>query len=303
MARRSRLLGVEEHEEHEGGAERWMVSYADMITLLLVLFIVLFAMSSLDQTKYDEFKDGLMSGFGQSVLSGSVPAATPSQGSDASSPINTAFSGLSQTQQQQVDKAVAHANALQQQRVYGDAKAEVHNLLHVWKRIHTALRQKGLAHDVEATITPQGLVVSLVSRHVVFPANLATLSTRGIRIVDTVAPVLRTIPEPISVDGDTNQVPVKPKYYASDWDLSAARAITVLRRLQDHDGLPAHRLSATGYGHTKPLIRPSRPDAAAINKRVDIVVLSQASPEAKADFQEVLQALHISDSPAKGGLK
>ncbi len=291
-----------EHEEHGAGQERWMVSYADMITLLLVLFIVLFAMSQIDQAKYDELKDGLMSGFGKSVLSGATPAQPNTTGGSESSPVDTMFDDLSPAEQEQVQKAVTHENALQQQRVYGEAKTEVHNLLSVWQRIKTALRAQGLEHDVEATIDQRGLVVSLVSRHIVFPANLAGLTERGTRIVNTVAPVLRSIPEPIEVDGHTNQVPVKPKYFPSDWDLSAARAITVLRLLQDHDGLPARRLSATGYGHTKPLIKPSLPGSQAINKRVDIVVVSQASPEAKARFQQVLQALHIRNASVQGGL-
>ena len=169
--------------------------------------------------------------------------------------------------------------------------------------MHAALKRQGLQHDVQATIDQRGLVISLVSKHVVFPANLATLTPRGIRIVDTVAPVLRRIPEPIELDGHTNQVKVHPKYFASDWDLSAERAITVLRRLENHDGLPARRLSATGFGHTKPLIKPSLPQAAELNKRVDIVVLSQASDDAKARFQQVLQALHLNDSSAQGGLR
>ena len=128
-----------------------------------------------------------------------------------------------------------------------------------------------------ASIDNRGLVVSLVSRHVVFEANLASLSERGREIVDTLAPVLREIPDPLQIDGHTNQVKVKPKYFATDWELSSARAVTVLRHLNERNGLPAERLTASAFGHTKPLIDPAKKGSQAVNKRVDIVILNQAT--------------------------
>src|SRR5439155_26619991 len=92
-------------------------------------------------------------------------------------------------------------------------------------RLDAALRKHHLEDDVQASIDERGLVLSLVSRHVVFEPNLATLSARGQLVVDTVAPVLRDIPDPLQIDGHTNQVTVKPKFYPTDWELSSARAI------------------------------------------------------------------------------
>ena len=99
---------------------------------------------------------------------------------------------------------------------------------------------------------------------------------------------------PVEIDGHTNQVKVKPKYYPTDWELSAARAVTVLRRLNEVDHIPANRLSETGFGHTKPLEDPSIPGSQKINKRVDIVVLSQAPAETRALYQQVQQDLQKS---------
>lgn len=280
----------EEHEEEEHGSERWLVTYADMLTLLMVLFIILFAMSTVDVTKYQQLKDGLMSAFGHSILGGSAPAET--QGTDGSTAQATSVMDMSPDEQQAVSAEVTKQESLRTQRQYAEAKTEVSSLIKAWEQMKRSLQQKGLQDDVRATIDQRGLVVSLVSRHVVFEPNLATLSPRGGEIVDAIAPVLAQLPQPIEIDGHTNQVKVKPKYFANDWDLSAARAITVLVRLQDRDGLPAKRLSETGFGHTKPLVDPAKPGSQAINKRVDVVVLSQASPEAKAHFKEVLQALH-----------
>ncbi|HJQ06737.1 MAG TPA: flagellar motor protein MotB [Nocardioides sp.] len=280
----------EEHEEHGGGHERWLVTYADMVTLLMVLFIVMFAMSTVDATKFKALKDGLAKGFGHSVsiLSGSSPllddegATTP-----GSSPIDNLINSLPTSQRAAATQVLHKIDSARAQAQEQTAKVEVHRLIKVWKQIKAALEKQGLRGDVQATVDERGLVVSLVSRHVVFGYDVATLTARGERVVDTIAPVLVQLPEPIELDGHTNQEKVHPKYYPTDWDLSAARAITVLRRLQEHDGLPADRLEATGFGHTKPLMDPSLPGSQEINKRVDLVVLSQAPPEARALFKKV----------------
>jgi chemotaxis protein MotB len=157
--------------------------------------------------------------------------------------------------------------------------------------MQASLRKRGLQDDVQAQIDERGLVVSLVSRHVVFRPNVAELTPRGRQILDTLAPVLAGLPEPIEVDGHTNQVKVKPKFYPTDWELSSARAITALRHLQEQDGLPAGRLTAAAFGHTKPLVDPRTPGSQAINKRVDIVVLSQAPAETREKLSEIQNEL------------
>jgi len=123
----------------------------------------------------------------------------------------------------------------------------------------------------------------------VFEPNLATLSLRGQRVIDTLAPVLRDIPDPLQIDGHTNQVKVKPKYYPTDWELSAARAVTVLRHLNEADHVPAERMTASAFGHEKPLIDPKKPGSQRINKRVDIVILSTLPSETRDLIAEVMK--------------
>lgn len=279
----------EEHEEHENH-ERWLVTYADMVTLLMVLFIVMFAMSQVDERKYAELKEGLAAGFGshESILDGStsIQSQSGSAAVEAVAP-NLAAGDLPPAQQAVLADAVQQAEALERQRAWADAEAEAERLEEVRRRLMEALERQGLRGDVTTTYDHRGLVVSLVSRHVVFEADLAVLSVRGQQVVDAVAPVLRRLEDPLQVDGHTNQVPVRPKYFATDWDLSSARAVTVLRRLEERHGLPAARLSVAGYGHTRPLVDPSEPGSQAVNKRVDIVVLSQLPPEEAALLPQV----------------
>lgn len=289
-----------DHEEHENH-ERWLVTYADMVTLLMVLFIVMFAMSQVDEKKFQELRSGLAAGFGtsESILGGST-AILDQPGSASVEPLAPPqlTEGMSAREQGLVAEAVQLASAQQQQRRYAEAVAEVDRLLAVARRVDEALRRRGLVGDVRATIDERGLVLSLVSRHVVFQADLAELSGRGRLVVDTVAPVLRTLNEALQIDGHTNQVPVEPRYYDTDWDLSSARAITVLRRLAERWEVPPGRLRASAFGSEKPLLDPDRPGSQAINKRVDIVVLSPLPPESRALLASALRDRRRTAVPA-----
>jgi chemotaxis protein MotB len=284
--------GGHEEEEHENH-ERWLVSYADMMTLLMVLFIVMFAISQVDQRQFNALKDGLAAGFGQSVsvLDGS-DAAMEQPGIAPIPPVAPANFEADVTQEsanvQAVQQAVDEAARLRNERQYADAAAEVSRLEEVRDRLLAALREHGLEADVRMAIDGRGLTVSLVSRHIVFAPNLADLTPRGKQVLDVLAPVLRDLPDSLQIDGHTNQVPVKPKFYPTDWELSAARAITVLRHLNESGKVPAARMSAAAFGHERPLIDPDRKGSQQLNKRVDIVVLSGAAGETRALLEQVV---------------
>ncbi len=296
----------EEHENHE----RWLVTYADMVTLLMVLFIVMFAMSQVDQKKFNALKQGLAAGFGQSTSiqdgsdtilqeSGVAVAApvAPNQKAVEVQQVHTSAVN-SPANQEAMQKAITEHDQAQLRQQYAEAEAEVTRLEDVLERLNAALRKHHLEDDVKASIDNRGLVLSLVSKHVVFEPNLSTLSTRGRTVVDTLAPVLADLPDPLQIDGHTNQVKVKPKYYPTDWELSAARAVTVLRHLSEHNGIPAERMTASAFGHEKPLVDPSKPGSQRVNKRVDIVVLSTLPAETRELIADVIKQQH----QAQGGL-
>lgn len=292
MSRRKRRELHDDHENHE----RWLVTYADMVTLLMVLFIVMFAMSQVDQRKFNALRDGLAAGFGQSTsIHDGADSILDQPGQAAVAPIAPTRMtidvkpGLSATQAPSAAPQTQTQSQAQTAASYVAAKAEVNRLTQLLQRLEAALAAHHLQDDVRAAIDSRGLTLSLVSRHVVFQPNLATLSARGQLLVDTIAPVLRDIPDPLEIDGHTNQIDVKPKYYPTDWELSAARAVTVLRRLNEVDQVPTNRLTAAAFGHTRPLIDPSKPDSQALNKRVDIVVLSTLPSEVRDQIKNVLK--------------
>ncbi|HWJ81107.1 MAG TPA: flagellar motor protein MotB [Nocardioides sp.] len=289
---RGRRKPTEDHDEEHENHERWLVTYADMVTLLMVLFIIMFAMSTVDANKFQSLRQGLAAGFGKSVtiLNGSDPMSE-TQGDSSGSAYEILVQDLPPAQREAAKQVLQTADQLRNERTYDEAKVDVQKLLDLWRKVKRALERRGLQDDVQANVDERGLVLSLVSRHVIFQPDVATLTPRGEEVVDTVAPILRNLTEPIEVDGHTNQEPVKPKYYPTDWELSTARAVNVLHRLQGHGGLPARRLRATGFGHTKPLVDPDKPGSQRINKRVDIVILSAAPAEARAHFREIYQEL------------
>jgi chemotaxis protein MotB len=287
------------HDDEHDNHERWLITYADMVTLLMVLFIVMFAMSQVDQKKFNALKDGLAAGFGQSTsIQDGSSSILDQPGTSVAQPIapNRFAIDVKEVKPSAVSKAIADHEDLQADRKYAEARAEVDRLRALLERLNRALQAHHLEDDVQATIDTRGLVISLVSRHVVFEPNLATLSPRGRLVVDTLAPVLRDIPDPLQIDGHTNQVQVKPKFYPTDWELSSARAVTVLRHLNEADGVPAARMTASAFGHEKPLIDPSKPGSQRINKRVDIVVLSTLPSETRDLITQVM-----TEHAARGG--
>jgi chemotaxis protein MotB len=279
----------EEHEEHENH-ERWLVSYADMMTLLMVLFVVMFAMSTVDQKKFNALKEGMAAGFGQStsILDGSSSILSE-PGTSAAEPINPNRVAEDTPEIQELKvQAASQAMRSRNAQEYAEAAAEADRLGELQEKVKKALKEAGLADDVQTKLDGRGLTVSLVSRHVVFNANLADLTPRGRRIVDTLAPILASIDDNLQIEGHTNQAPGKPKYYDSDWDLAAARAVTVLRYLNEVRGLDTDRLAAVGYGHVKPLVDPKTPGSQELNKRVDIVVMSRLAAGSSSLLDQVL---------------
>jgi chemotaxis protein MotB len=292
--RRRKKHEEEEHENHE----RWLVSYADMVTLLMCLFIVLFAISQVDKTKFAALASGLSASFGAPITA--LPGKTP-EGSvldSLSSPVDIA-AGVAPQQpapRAEVETAAAQAAAERAQRVAIEAKTAYDNLDAVRKRIQAALTAAGYSGAARFEIDERGLVVHIVADQVLFDAERADLRPEGARILDAVAPTLTNLPNQLGVEGHANHLAVTPGGpWPSNWELSAYRATTVVRYLAGV-GVPEKRMTAEGYSSTRPLVPESDPHAITINRRVDIVVLSTASAEANA-LLPGLEAAHLKETP------
>ncbi len=276
------------HDEEHVNHERWLVSYSDMITVLMALFIVLFAISQVDQEKYVQLKASLAAGFGdgsvnQSVLDGSdgtMDGLTP--GSEQQPDSGTA--GIVDADEGLGLQATDPAPATQKDPAQVDAatlaaaQAEASHLDEVRQHILDALSTAGLQDAVRFRMDERGLVLGLVADDVFFAQGAAELTPTAVQVLDLAAPTLLALQEPVSVEGHANTVPVSGRY-ATNWELSSDRATQVLRHLVEKDGMPGTRIQAVGYGDTRPLVQGTGADAMTANRRVDMVILSVA-PEA-----------------------
>ncbi len=276
--RRPRRVEPEEHENHE----RWAVSYADMMTVLLGLFIVLYAVSQVDAAKFEQLRQSLAVGFGgshASILDGApgtldgaaaaleTPALDAGPGEVAPPPETVvAGTGGRADDDTGVDPELLEA-----------AKKEYSHLQNIADRIGKALERKDLGDRVRFRVTDRGLVIGLVADDVFFSPASAKLTGTARSVIDTTAPVVAKIGEEISVEGHANILPVSGRY-ATNWELSADRATQVLRRLVEHGKVAPGRIAAVGFGEARPLAETGGMDELEANRRVDLVILS-ASPE------------------------
>lgn len=301
----------EEHENHE----RWLVSYADMVTLLMCLFIVLFAMSQVDQKKFEALGSGLADAFGNtSVVYPSGARSTSDSGVipmpvDLGKEVAAAASG-SQTSGQKPTDTVTQ-KALQRLRAAENAaaaKSQYSSLKEIERRVDAALVKAGYPRTARYKIDERGLTVSLITDKVLFDNARADLRPEGVRILDAILPTLASTPNSIAVEGHTNHLRLTGNpTFASNWELSAVRATTVLRHMVAVGRLSEARMTATGYADQRPLVAKSRPSAITLNRRVDLVVLSTAPAEAnallptlsRADTSPVPSAVQSPKSPTE----
>jgi chemotaxis protein MotB len=246
---RKRRAHEEEHENHE----RWLVTYADMLTVLMALFIVMFALSVVDKAKFEKFAQGMNGdlGNGASLLQGGPGLQQP-----GSTPVD-------------LQSAIA---ALDEQHSRQQAAArEKDELEKARQRILQALIAKGMQDEVQFRLDERGLVVTVVTDDVLFPLGSATLRPKGNAVLDAIAPALHALPNQVTVEGHTDDLPISGRF-ASNWELSAERATSVLRYLLDRHALQPKRLSAAGYADQRPLTPNTSPAARSANRRVEVIV-------------------------------
>lgn len=276
----SRRRRVVEAGGHDGPDERWMASYLDMVTVLMCMFIVMFAMSTVDQDKFEQLRDSLATGFGSEASEnidvsdgvivppeliddegeGFVPAPTPPA----------------------VDPAAVDPTA-------AAAQAEYDTLYDLRSRLQGALDAQGLGDAATFTIDERGLTIGLISAETFFATNSTDLSEKARAVLDATGGVLAADARQISVEGHADhRQPFAP--FADNWQLSSARADGVLRYLVDVRAVGGGRISSVGYGASRPLADGSSADALAQNRRVDIVVLSDAPPEVRGQLSGIAAA-------------
>ena len=265
MTRRKHGAGA--HEEGHENAERWLLTYSDMITLLLALFIVLFAASSINAKKFLALAMGFRQTFNPNP--GILPASNGLLANASLAP-----TAGKQIAPQMAIKSVSPAPTTTTTTPTGTAaNAGQQPLATIAAQINHALAAKGLQAAATTTVTEQGLVVQVLSDHVFYASDVATLNATGNAVVDTIAGVLKTDTNVVDVEGFTDDQPIIGGPYTTNTELSAERAVNVVVRLYKVDGIAESRLAAVGYGSTHPVVPNTSPANMAKNRRIDIVIL------------------------------
>ena len=259
----------EEHENHE----RWLVSYADFITLLFAFFTTLYAISTVDVQKMGKMVTSMRESFdsnmfppGSHVLSmNSGAGSNPSShellySSDTKSMYSK--SGASQQMQNLKPPSAAGRKTLSEQEL---------GLLK--KEIETLLSPEVLNGRLRMQLEPRGLVISLGEAGM-YDSGSDQIKPEGKMLLDTIAKRLALLDNQIRVEGHTDNVPIRNSRFPSNWELSTARATGMLRYLEEKFDYKPDLLSAAGYGEYRPAASNDTEERRALNRRVDMIVLN-----------------------------
>ncbi|MGD9701934.1 MAG: flagellar motor protein MotB [Acidimicrobiia bacterium] len=267
---KKRHVEHEEHEEHVNH-EAWVIPYADMLTLLMALFLVLFAVGRVDTEKFKKLAESFRGEFGggkseQVIDLGGAEAGALDGG--------TGVLDLGAAAVPEAVTAAATEALAEKQQTAAEANATATDLEHVREEVLNKANAVGLGGSLAFRTEARGLVVTIVTDQVVFEAGQAELQVGGVQILDIIAEALQTSSYAVAIEGHTDSRPISTNRYPSNWELSTARATSVLRYLIDSHGFDPFRLSAAGYADTKPLVVGTSPEDQSKNRRVEVVVLS-----------------------------
>jgi chemotaxis protein MotB len=253
------------HPEHVNH-ERWLVSYADFITLLFAFFVVMFAASNSDQKKAGQVAQAVQVAFKEMAVfspSGKVVPLYDNGGlpTDTKSVIGNAHSAFDATQ------LVASAKP-------GDGNKAT--IAEVKAQLETMLKEEVAKNTVRISEDSRGLTVSLAEAGFFDPGS-AVMQLKALAVVDRIASTLKPLGYNLRVEGHTDNIPIHTAQFPSNWELSTGRATFLLQYLISNTGIPPVRLSAVGYGEYRPVSPNTTAEGRASNRRVDLVVLGAAA--------------------------
>ncbi|HRK33233.1 MAG TPA: flagellar motor protein MotB [Candidatus Hydrogenedentes bacterium] len=246
-------------EEHEND-ERWLITYADLITLLMVFFLVMYSMSRTDAEKFKKLASGLSQAFGKPAVSSVGVGGQPISGNSI----------LPSRSEGDARKGSRHKTA--------DGDVRVRRIQALKGDLDKLMEKRGLSESVSTKVDPRGpkLVMELAD-NLLFDAGSADLTPAAKELLKPVGEVLGARQYNIHVEGHTDNLPISSGKYRNNFDLSTSRAVNVIISLIDDVGLPPSLFSASGYGEHRPIAPNDTPEGRAKNRRVDFVIYDESS--------------------------
>lgn len=248
-------------KKNQGGhenLERWLVSYADLLTLMFALFVVLFASSQSDRGKAQKMAESVR----KALEEGQVTT------------VIAGILGGSAEKKAKGNAEVAAKPPKAEAAQGGQGRQALAELLPALEYLNRELKAEIAAGKLQVHMEGRGLVVSLAEA-AFFPSGEATLLPATYDSLDKIAAVIRDLPNPVRLEGHTDSVPIHNSRFRSNWELSAARGIAMLELLTTRCKIPVSRLAVAGYADNVPLAPNDTEQGRARNRRVDIVVLNK----------------------------
>ena len=242
------------HEEHENH-ERWLVSYADFITLLFAFFTVLYATSQRDITKQKEFEQAIRKSFRSFLDFGGVQGGTtaPDENSSLIPPPIDLFPPPSDASNSELEQAV--------------------------KRITDKVMSKDEQKEVISSIRHDAVGVEIsLAANALFPSGSDQFSDRGLSALNKIGAMLKASGRYLVVQGHTDNQPISTSRFASNWELSSARATRIVRYLINRHGISAEKLVAVAYADQRPVSSNDTEVGRAKNRRIEIMMVSGKNP-------------------------
>ena len=244
----------EEHENHE----RWLISYADFITLLFAFFVVMYSISSVNEGKYRVLSDSLVNAFKSAPTSEQPLRLGPPQA--LPQPIRPT---PPKKPQAETDSKL---------------KERTENMRQIAQDLLKVLAPLVNDNQVKITQSVRGVTVE-INASVLFAQGQATLHPESAKALAAVAKLLAQAPNQIQVEGHTDDAPINTAFYPSNWELSSARASSVVRLFSAHEVAP-ERMVAIGYADNRPVVPNTDNESRARNRRVTMLIISEAPSKA-----------------------
>lgn len=254
--RSRRRRGGDAHDDDE----RWLLTYADMITLLMALFMVLFSISSVNVAKFETLKNVLANAFTPKVLEGggSIVDGGGAEANSSPPPLEALL-----------PPAAAGASSAET----AGARSEEDDFQHLKRVLDAYAREHGFSRSIETMIRRRGLVIRLLTDRVLFDSGSAALRADANPLLVQISRLVSLEgSHAVSVEGHTDTVPIATSHFPSNWELSGARAASVVRFMVGH-GVSPSRLEATGLAGLRPIAGNDTAEGRSRNRRVEIVLL------------------------------
>ena len=238
---------VNSSEGASHGSVGWLTTFNDLVTLLMVFFVLLFTMSSIDSHKMKDFQYALQSGLGVLEAGGQVSVAVEN---------SRLVPDMSHIETQAEGRQGSQASELRH-RIFEQVKEMVPP--------DFGLRFSESNQGIHMTFTDSFL----------FAPGSAEIQPQGRPLLDEIGRLIRQLPYDVRVEGHTDNLPIRTRRFPSNWELSTARAVNVVKHLIETENVDPRRLSAVGYGDSKPLVPNDDAQQRAQNRRVEIVLMTE----------------------------